>query len=275
MPSLWDFATARARRVPLWIGCGALAFLLTACPGDDDPPPTTAAPTTTPPTTAAPIDGTAAVGAFFDALASRDPVSSASMLDASAPNSLARSYATHQAAVRGVLGASDGGSVERSTDRAVVCAGPAGPEQRLTCTEYRDLEFDDQGRLASFTIDGRDLDQRVITDGPAATVDRLTAQAVSAYQSPSSDSTLVVVELTNDGSSEFELFAFSATYRPTADAAAVEADGSWGTTAVGPGATTAVVIRFPDAPLGGALVLSGWSDASIGTTLTLRVTNGP
>ena len=81
-----------------------LALLLTACPGgDDDPPPTTAAPpTTAPPTTAAPIDGSAAVAAFFDGLASRDPLAGDDMLNATAPGSTARSYAVHQAAVRAV-----------------------------------------------------------------------------------------------------------------------------------------------------------------------------
>lgn len=193
------------------------------------------------------------------------------MLEVSTPGSTAHKYATHQAAVRSVLGGAEGGTVEQSTDRAVVCAGPAVPEQRVVCTEYEDLEFDNQGRLSTFTIDDVDLARRIVVDGPTVTVDRITVQEISAYRSPSTESTLIVIELTNDGTNEFELFAFSATYRPTEDSAAIETDGSWGTTIVGPGGSERAVIRFPDAPLGGTLQLSGWSEAGIGTTFVIRV----
>ena len=193
------------------------------------------------------------------------------MLEAAAPGSVAFDYATHQTAVRQVLGSSAAGSVDRSLDRALVCSGPAVPEQDLLCTEYRDLVFDNEGLLASFTVGGTELHDRIVIDGPAVTIDLVTVTAVSAYRSPSTNTILAVLEVANGGTSAFELFPFGATYRPTEESAAVEADASWGVPAIDAGATSRVIVRFTDAPLGGILQVGGWSEASIGTTFAVRV----
>lgn len=251
----------------------AVALLLTACPGGgDDPPPATQTEPPAPTTTdALAVDGRAAATSFFEALASRDPERTTDLVAATAPNTIARRYALHQRNVREILGVGQGGTLERAPDRAVVCSSPAVPEQDTVCTEFRDLAFDEDGLLTAFTLGGTELDDRIVVDGPAVTVDRITVRELSAYRSPTSETTLVVLEVVNNSGDAFELFGFGATYRPDEASPPVEADASWGEADIPAGATGLVLVRFPNAELGGVVQVSGWNSAGVGATFAVRI----
>lgn len=252
----------------------ALALLAVGCSGgEEEPAPSTteAAPSTTVPTIVVQND-TSAAESYFAALASRDPEQAADMLAASAPGSMAEGYAVHQSAVRGVLGPAESGALDRGLDRFVVCSGPAELERPPTCTEFGGLAFDDKGRLESFTVAGSDLGDRIATGGPAVLAERISVRVLSAYRSPTTESTLVVLEIVNSSDHTFEILPFAATYRPTEDSPAVEADASWGLTEVAAGDKTSVLVRFSDVSLNGVLHVGGWGANSIGTTFAVRLT---
>jgi hypothetical protein len=272
MPDVRD-PTSRPRRRPriALLVSGLVLVIATACSGggDDDPPPTSTTSTTT--TTEPAANSGASTAAFFEALTSRDPSQSAAMVAASAPGSVARSYALHQLAARTILGPTPAGRSERAPDRVVVCSAPAAPEQETACTEYADLAVDSEGRLTSFTVNGADITDRVLVNGPVVVVDRIEVHAVSAYRSPTSAAMFAVIEIANGSGTTFEMFPFAATYRPTEQAAAVEADASWGTAVVPSGATIRILLRFPDSALGGTLQISGWSEAETGAVFAVRL----
>ena len=125
--------------------------------------------------------------------------------------------------------------------------------------------------MQEFTLGGLALDGRLVVNGPAVTVDRITVREVSAYRSPTSETTMIVLDVANDADDTFELFGFAATYRPSEDAAAIEADASWGGSRIEAGDTGQVLIRFADAELGGVLQVTGWSDAGVGLTFAVRI----
>jgi hypothetical protein len=247
--------------------------LISSLGGDDEPPPTTSttvpASTTRPPSTA--VAPMMAIDIYFETLASRSTSSAIDMLASAAPDSPAENYARHQIAVRNILGPATPGSATRSVNSATVCTTPT-PEREIVCTEFGDLVTDNE-LLESFRVEGQPVEALVVVDGPPATVGDVTVRVNSAYQSPTSNALLIVLLIDNRSNHDFETFGFSAEYRPDDAKAPVLVDGSWGMGTTPAGETSQLLLRIPDVPLHGTILLTGWSSGSGAANLTIRMTS--
>lgn len=247
--------------------------LISSLGGDDQPPPTTS--TTIPPSTTRPpstaVEPMTAIDTYFETLASRSASRSIDMLASAAPDSPAENYARHQIAVRDILGPATPGSATRSASSATVCTTPT-PEREIVCTEFGDLVTDND-LLRSFSVEGQPVEALVVVDGPPAVVGDVTVRVNSAYRSPTSNALLVVLEVDNESGEDFEIFGFSAEYRPDDARGPVLVDGSWGTGTTPAGETSQLLLRIPDVSLHGTILLTGWSSGSGAANLTIRMTS--
>jgi hypothetical protein len=160
MHTSW-YATA----IPAALVVGALA--LTGCSCDSKPETVTRADAAAPVVKQEDVDK--ASMAYVEALASNDLVAMRQAQKAAADGSLAEAYMRHQA--NGNEAAVDGGYPEeageatKGDDTIRACYKPEG-DSKTTCYEYGDFKVDDDGELASFTIDGKELAGRLsVGDG--------------------------------------------------------------------------------------------------------------
>lgn len=243
----------------------AVALALGGCSGGDsvdtstdDSAPTGEQSTTTEP---AATGGEGAVD-YLEALASYSPTEAEQMLDLAEPGTFAHDYATHQVATIRALadsglttGLEGAVTVSASGDEIEVC----DPENE--CNDYGDFETDpDSDLLTDFTIDGNDLDDRlVLGDGAAVSQAGIDYTLISAYVAATSGALFVALDVTNNTDFPFDPSVYSATY-VGADGRQISAADGAGPTTLQPGATATVVGIFDGADLGGAVQLEGFLD---------------
>ena len=173
------------------------------------------------------------------------------MLALSALGSVAERYAVHTRALSEIQVASG----QQPDDLAVVVHGD---EATVTFsnssgdvpTAWADFTLDEQGRLDSFTIDGKPLEDRLIVDGASDTA----ARVASAFELVSNDSPVVIVEFKNQASRRYQM----------ARAVYVAPDGTRSTSRptgagilIPAGTSNKAAIIFGTAPLGGTMTLVG------------------
>jgi len=214
-------------------------------------------------TTTEASDGLDAGRQYLDLLATEDLSRMGGMTGLAAAGSPAALYATHQiAAVRasGIPRAPT--DVEVDGDSIVLCqAGlDASGNQTEQCNTYADFTVDGD-RLASFTIDGTPVSDRIRAGDPAGTsADGVTARIVTAYQTARGDLALNI-DITNGRDTALAVADYDWAF-VTADGRQVAPSELFAGPApqVEPGATAGHVVYFEQAPLGGSLRIVAFAD---------------
>ena len=134
-----------------------------------------------------------------------------------------------------------------------ICNDPSDSD---TCTEFTDI-VGTGGRVSGYAIDGEDrTDMLVLGSGqsiPAGALADVTLRAAAEQTTP--DRLNVVLDITS-GSQPSSINAYSAIYR-THEGRQIEASGDSiiGSTDLRPDSTTSVVLVFPNAKIGGEVIL--------------------
>jgi hypothetical protein len=208
------------------------------------------------------------LAAYFDAVASYDPAQLADAEEAAADGSPAQGYAAYLADFATSAEAA-GQPVDPAAAHEVdggfeACGGTGAADE---CVTWADLVGRD-GELADFTVDGTRLDESLVdltAQAPVVSEGLYTVQPDYAYRSPQSGSLFVLVTVT---ARDVALAPRPGVYIEqdhTLDGVETRAPAR-----VEPGASTPVVLAFPDAEdvaLDGAVTFPmrvGESEESIG-----------
>lgn len=174
-------------------------------------------------------------------------------LAAAAPGSLAYAYTFHQQQLDQAYldegSEIESGKVTEDDGVVTVCVGEAKDEE---CYKYADIEAKD-GKVASFTVDGRKLNDRIsLGDGVAVSAGPYgSVRFLSAYKSAGNDLFVVIEVKTKKEKAQFQ--AYEATYRSPSGR---QAKASAGTSDfVIPDSTTNQALIFPNAQPGGVVTM--------------------
>lgn len=261
------------------VGLVVLVVLTTACGDDDDGPPVRiddAAPATTsaPATTAAPNKASDVAKRYFEAFATDRPQPMEEMLGLSVPDSTAHSYARFQVAAaqaRADQGlAPRPGELEVTGDVIRLCR-PDPPFPGVDpCISISDFTAaPGSNLLTSFTINGKQLADRIVKGGGNAMAGGARFTLAVGYQSVQSEGLSLVVQVAN-GPKKISVYASEATYIGPSGRQ-VKATRAIGPFDVQPSASGSVVITIDNATRGGRLVLEGF-DGTTDYEVTLPVT---
>lgn len=188
---------------------------------------------------------------YFDAFAGQQVEEMKAAAENAAAGSLAQDYLTHQANIAEANMANGYGAEEQSVDYKKDLVELAGYDYT---TKYADIDFDG-GKIASFTVDGRDVSDRLVVGSGEAveTSDKLARfEVLSAYQSASDHLFVVVKYTTNDRPMDF---GYQATYRDPSGRQIQDSDSIIPDSIVEHSYQLGTVI-FPGAEIGGAMKLN-------------------
>lgn len=188
---------------------------------------------------------------YFDAFAGQGIEEMRTAAENAAAGSLAQDYLVHQANVVEANTANGYGGEEQSADYKKDVVEVASYDYT---TKYADIEFDG-GKIASFTIDGKDVSDRlVVGSGDAVeTSDGLARfEVLSVYQGISDDLFVVVKYSTQDRPMDF---GYQATYRDPSGRQIQDTDSIVPDSIVEDSYQLGTVI-FPGAEIGGVMKLN-------------------
>jgi hypothetical protein len=199
--------------------------------------------------------------AYFEAFATSRPSEMATMVDHALESSPAWVYARVQTAFMAAQQQEGWGPFDaqrlRVTDTGVeLCQ--TGPDGRRSCMDFENLTVTD-GKLATFTIAGTAIEDRLFAGGTTATDGDVVVELIGAYHSVQADSLVVVVDITNGSSQPVDLNLYSAEYL-TPDSRQVSAEEAVGPFDLRPGASGYAALMFPAQGVGGAVYITGWDD---------------
>ena len=223
--------------------------------GGPAPQPTPEPPPPPIPTTAR----EAALVDYFGALATRDPADASAAVDAAAPGSPAALFARLQVALARAdqaAGRAAPLALQLEDDGVALCPVPDGAG---ACTRLTGISLLD-GRVSGFDAGAGPVGGRIaaVPDAPVPADDpRIAVEVLGAYQTAAGP-LLVAVEVGNGTQEVQRVFAADQRY-VTADGQEVvaEAFGSVADADIAVGDRGLAVLRFAEAPLGGAVVLTG------------------
>lgn len=198
------------------------------------------------------------VETYFEAHASGDVAELESAAELAAPGSIANAYALQQSHVHNALidggQPSEAGILKKVDDGYRMCQTQIvdieGNEEE-TCYTYADFESTD-GKLASFTINGKELDERIsLGNGEKVKAGRFgRVEFLSAYKAASNDLYVAVRFTTKDVAASFG--GYEATYRSPKGRQAT-ASGHVGNTDVDADSTSYEAMIFSKAEPGGVV----------------------
>lgn len=255
-----------------WLaGSAVLVALAGACSGEGGGPPVrtddaTSATTSVPTTAAAHSKASDVVKRYFEAFATDLPQAMAAMLELSAPDSPAHTYARFQTA--SIQVAADQGrppeprTLELTGDAIRICTTRTevspGVEPCLSFSDFTAAPGSEL--LTGFMINGKPIQDRLVKGGDIVSAGGARFTLVVGYQSIQSETLLLVVEIVN-GPKKISIFSDSATY-VGANGRQVKASGAEGPFEVQPSASASVVIGFAGATPHGRLILEGYDGSS-------------
>jgi len=198
------------------------------------------------------------VEAYFEAHASNDVAELESAAKLAAPGSLANAYALHQSNVENASidagQPSESGTTKKVDGGYRICetqiVDVEGTEEE-TCYTYADFESTD-GKLASFTINGKELDDRIsLGNGEKVKAGRFgRIEFLSSYKSAANDLYVTVRFTTRSVAASFG--GYEATYR-SPEGRQATASGHIGNAEVDADSTSYEAIIFSKAEPGGVV----------------------
>jgi len=257
----------------------SLAFAVTACSGgsgsgdsSDAHGPSGDQSATASPSASATM-GPRAVRKFFTSLGSADTTAEWAAVAMTAPDSVARDYASYFASANEALRTGGGSPIplkatRHGADGWRLCGGTG--EQRQ-CYTYADLSFEG-GRLEAFTVDGQDLTRRLVHgDGSRAKAGRFgTIETMLQYQT-TKDTVWVIAEVHN--TSEWSWGLSSDTTYLGANGHRSAIIGQAGPAMVSPHTTAKIALAFSRAKVGGRVAYDAFSNDA-GAPDPVKVTSG-
>lgn len=192
---------------------------------------------------------------YFDAFAGQGVEEMRTAADNAAAGSLAQDYLVHQANIGEASTANGYGVEEQSVDYKKDAVEITSFDYT---TKYADIEFDG-GKIASFTIDGKDVSDRLVVGSGEVveTSDELASfEVLSAYQSISNYLFVVVKYKTNDRPADF---GYTATYRDPSGRQINDSDSVTPSSVVEESYQLGTV-TFPSATIGGTMKLHYTND---------------
>ena len=124
------------------------------------------------------------------------------------------------------------------------------------CTDFEELAVA-TGKLATFTVDGVCVDDRLLAGGLQANQNGVVVELLGAYQSVVSDDLIVALDVTNDSDETVILNGWSAEYL-TAESRQATASDAIGPDELRSGASAYLALVFPTQGLGGTVNLTGY-----------------
>lgn len=191
-----------------------------------------------------------AVRDYFDAFASQEATAMRAAAKGAAEGSMAQDYLRHQA---NIAEANDANGYLYEPETVDYDDGVVSVSSSEYTTEYAGIEFDGE-KVASFTVDGKDISERlVVGDGKAiVSSDSLASfEVLSAYQSISDDLFVVVKYATEKRQMDF---SYQATYRDPSGRQISDSDSTIPRTIV-PDSYQLGIVVFPGAEIGGSMQL--------------------
>src|SRR5699024_1495151 len=192
-----------------------------------------------------------AVREYFDAFASQEAEPMRAAAEDAAEGSMAQDYLVHQANIAEAYDANGYSGEAQTADYDNHVVNVSSPDYT---TKYADIKFDGE-KVASFTIDGKDVSERlVVGDGEAVeSSDGLVSfEVLSAYKSISDDLFVAVKYATDDRSMDF---GYQASYRDPSGRQINDSDSVTPSTIVADSYQLGIVI-FPGAEIGGTMQLN-------------------
>lgn len=196
-----------------------------------------------------------AVKEYFDAFAGQEVEEMRAAAEHASAGSLAQDYLVHQANIVEANTANGYGGEEQSADYKKDVVEVASYDYT---TKYADIEFDG-GKIASFTVDGKDVSDRLVAGSGDAveSSDKLASfEVLSAYQSISNYLFVVVKYKTNDRPADF---GYTATYRDPSGRQINDSDSVTPSSVAEDSYQLGTVI-FPSAMIGGTMKLHYTND---------------
>jgi hypothetical protein len=205
-------------------------------------------------------DAPEAARAYFDAMATLQPSTMRQMLDHAVEGSPAYVYASVQVAAVEAL--ADQGMTDDAGDATVTETGMrvcnTDIDGSRNCTDMEELTVTN-GKLATFTVDGTQIDDRLAAGGATATEGATSVTLLGAYHSIQGDVLLVALDIVNEGDEPTNLNIYSAEYVNDAGRQ-VSAGDAIGPSELRGGAAGSAVIYIPAQSVGGTFYLDGSSD---------------
>lgn len=256
----------------VWLG--ALALVLTACSGggsDAQGPSGDKGATASPSATA--TMGPRAVRKFFASLGSAEATSEWAAVAMTAPDSVARDYASYFADANEALRTGGGTPVRLQVTRPNagtwrLCGGSGDQRQ---CYTYAALAFEG-GRVKAFTVDGEDLSTRLVHgDGSRAKAGRFgTIETLLQYQT-TKDTVWVIAEVRNTSTWSWGLSSDTAYLGVNGKRSTII--GQAGPAMVSAHTTAKVALAFSRAKVGGRIAYDAFSNDA-GAPDPVKVTSG-